>query len=338
MNSQRRTIRPLRAFYAATPFWVQDQISISGQTIPEDLSDLMAECMYSHSTDDYKLSVCRDGMFIIEVSSLENDLKKSSSSPQFSELEGRYLEYINCVILLLESALQKVSGDNWIFSEEINKKNVIHVFFEDNHFKIMSHPSYGTAELFTGSRILKTISPYDGSESWLKGREVLGQDVFNELFQDADIVFKSDENVKLLARLMKSLSEYRMADKEISLLISWFVLESFINQKWDIWLEEQNKESLEGSKRINSKRREELTKGRDYTASVISNFLELANVLSFDEFKHLTVLRKVRNSIVHKKKEDCTYEHCRDALKLATKWVNAELAITLLLDLSHPIY
>ena len=54
----------------------------------------------------------------------------------------------------------------------------------------------------------------------------------------------------------------------------------------------------DGSKRINRERREYLT-GRDFPISLVSNLLELWDVLPFPLFDDINSVRGLRNKIVH---------------------------------------
>lgn len=203
-------IELLTAFYPASPFWAGNDVLMPDHVVPHNLSDQMAECAFCYADADWRLYICRDGMFVLVVDSLKRPNPVGSSDDQ-------YLNYINCILLLLESALLKTTGKNWIFNEEITKKNILSAYHIDNHFQIAAHPSYGTAELFSDTRSLKSISNKDRSWDWLLNRPVIEPATFDALFKDLSLVLNNYQHVTLLSRMMKSLSEYRMADKEISL-------------------------------------------------------------------------------------------------------------------------
>lgn len=93
---------------------------------------------------------------------------------------------------------------------------------------------------------------------------------------------------------------YRCWEKRFSesVVLSWTVCEKLINVAWSRYL--KNREEKAGQvKRINNRRRQRLTNGRDFGASVISEILELSDILPFPLYEKLERSRRARNSWVH---------------------------------------
>jgi len=76
--------------------------------------------------------------------------------------------------------------------------------------------------------------------------------------------------------------------------------------------------------------------GRDYTISVVSNILELADVLEADLFSKINLVRKMRNDIVHENQE-ATQGGCLTAYKILEHFIQSDYDINLHLDAFHPI-
>jgi len=82
-----------------------------------------------------------------------------------------------------------------------------------------------------------------------------------------------------------------------SVVLSWTVCEQLINIAWTRLLDSN---AIDGDvRRINKDRRRKL-QGRDYTASVMSEFLELSRQISYSLFERLDIARKARNNWAHK--------------------------------------
>ena len=81
-----------------------------------------------------------------------------------------------------------------------------------------------------------------------------------------------------------------------SVVLSWTVCEQLINIAWTRLLDSN---AIDGEvRRINKDRRKKL-QGRDYTASVMSEFLELSRKISYSLFQRLEIARKARNDWAH---------------------------------------
>jgi hypothetical protein len=324
-------------FYTTKPFWVGEALSLENGSTCAELKERMATPALRHTNGDYVLHVCRDGMFVLRVESIERWYKEANSDEAgYSEL-GKYLNYMNCIILLFESALAEVEGRN-LFAQELTTKEVIWVEPVDGRFDVVATPAYSAAEAFAGVRTSPLLQD-TGREYWLTERFVLRREVFDRLFEYVDRVVGDYRHVLLMAQLMKSLSEYRIPNKETSLILSWFVIETFLQKKWKHWLCSKNQAFEDGSKRINRDRFKDLTEGRDYPISVVSSILELSDVISFSMYKNINYVRGIRNDIVHQEEErKCTYADCQLALQIATSFMSDELGSPLNLTLSFPMY
>jgi hypothetical protein len=111
----------------------------------------------------------------------------------------------------------------------------------------------------------------------------------------------SHRNVSSLVDMVDLLfvGAHRSIEKRFgeSVVLSWTVCEQLINIAWKRLLDSN---AIDGEvRRINQDRRDKL-EGRDYTASVMSEFLELSRQISLSLFQRLEVARRARNAWAHK--------------------------------------
>lgn len=89
---------------------------------------------------------------------------------------------------------------------------------------------------------------------------------------------------------------------EASHITAWTIAERCLHELWKTYLHERDAQhTTPGSdeKFINSERKQKLT-GRDFTASIISEFLSLSGILPFDKYKLASRVRQTRNDWLHK--------------------------------------
>ncbi len=166
----------------------------------------------------------------------------------------------------------------------------------------MSHTSQ-----FLMDRYLPNV-PFNNN---LRTRFELHKEIFDKLIEDFDKVFNDYRIISLTSKITKSVSEYKIGNYDTSLVFAWFIIESFLLDKWEDWLKTKNKIYSSRAKRINKERYNKL---KDYPISVISNILELEGGIPLDLFKKIDEIRSKRNKIVHQDQEfRCIDENCRDA-------------------------
>jgi hypothetical protein len=116
-------------------------------------------------------------------------------------------------------------------------------------------------------------------------------------------IAKDFRGVATLAELLlHSFYLHESGKYEASHISAWTVAERCLNKLWNTHLHElDNKHTVPGSgeKFINSEREKKLT-GRDFTASIISEFLSLSGILPFDKYKLASRVRQTRNDWLHK--------------------------------------
>lgn len=111
---------------------------------------------------------------------------------------------------------------------------------------------------------------------------------------NADMVLIAD----LLLRSSKALHDHNYS---LSLITSWSIAEKVLQLRWEKYLDSQKEREDDGKKIvfINKDRKKNLMNGRDYSASVVSEILSLAGILSFELYKDMQLVRKARNNWIH---------------------------------------
>ena len=107
-----------------------------------------------------------------------------------------------------------------------------------------------------------------------------------------------------------------------AVVVAWTVCEQLISEAWSSLLDDSR--SLE---RMTGKRRDKL-KGRDYTASVMTEMLEINGRIDYELYGRIEVARRARNQWVHGTLEPNNwevYESIRAALDLLHKFKGVRL-------------
>jgi hypothetical protein len=134
---------------------------------------------------------------------------------------------------------------------------------------------------------------------------------------------------EMLYRAALQYSECHFAD---ALILGWTVCERLLNASWDEFLLD-NKNSIEADTRIDSDRMQKL-RGRDFTASIILENLELAGRIPIKLFKEIDGVRKARNGRLHKLKA-VTDREAVSAIRVAQEFLTLFTGIPVTFTLSR---
>lgn len=93
--------------------------------------------------------------------------------------------------------------------------------------------------------------------------------------------------------------QYSIHQFESAHIIAWTVVERLLNEMWGELVKEVDAASG-GHTALSKDRRDQLLKGRDYSASVITQVLSLSRKLEDELLERLDAARKTRNAFVHK--------------------------------------
>lgn len=353
MNFKYAERRKFIAFRTEFIYWAGDKIDLPKSNFDE-FNEQVKNPVFIYEDDFYTLCFCHTGLILLHVAGLET--KEDEVFQSYEEIwkleqeldehekigdeDGmkrvaekvevllrerekhrpdkdkevnkweKYFRYVNSLHFILISLRQKLSGStNWSTSWTVPSIGIMDTsrfIIRDGKFDIYSFES-----LIVTNRV---FAAYQSSESNRWG--VVSKDTFDEINRQFSIVTRTPRLAERLSQLLKASKEYENHNLSYALLLAWLVIESALTDKWEGYLR-KNADSTSGKKRINAERNKVLT-GRDYTISVITNFLELANEITFDQFLSLDTIRKVRNKIIHGEPNFlCSEEDCKRAIRLA---------------------
>lgn len=122
-------------------------------------------------------------------------------------------------------------------------------------------------------------------------RRVVELDVVKHSLQLLDeILLKNDPSILyMITSLHSAARSYTERNYGESVVVAWSVCEQMISFAWNTLLDDEQL-----NERMPSHRKKKLN-GRDYTASVITEFLEIMNVIDSETYNLLNTVRKSRN-------------------------------------------
>jgi len=288
----------------------------------------MAEETYREINGDFELRICRDGLILLRVAALESETKPLEPLQRIDDIVGRwgkYLDYLNAFYLLLDSATIKKDNLQYFSLDEVTIKDAFRIRYENGKVGGYDLKSESTAWTFQMGRLKAGYGPIPiENDHRIIFRRIIPLDTIDFAVQQFKRVF-DDGLQSVLASFAKSISEYKVGNYETAIVLAWFITERIINQMWKAHLISLKRDEEGGQQRINSERMEYLT-GRDYSASIMTNLLELYGVMPFSVFKDVDSVRRFRNKIVHSDE------------RYSSNATDAQLSITTALELFRSFY
>jgi hypothetical protein len=301
-------------FYPKTDFWVMEIEDIKDWDyyLPEEYSEELFKKIKTYENEYLTLDIYKDGLLMILFHQKINkniyrkNLLTEKNIEETDESVATRLIYLNAINLLLHSASLKSSQSFPIDLGELYPGLVFWATMEDGKLYNFSSPQ-NVLDIMNPFRFRhKFHSSATESTSERKNSEALSSlgfrkpipvSVFDQLFEDLNMVIGDFNTIQTLDTFSFALVEYSKLHFSTSLIQLWFIIEYLLNHLWVEFLKEKQNE-IAGAKRISGKRRDFLT-GRDFTASIISNILELCDILDKEVFDKIEQIRSKRNKIVH---------------------------------------
>ena len=140
---------------------------------------------------------------------------------------------------------------------------------------------------------------YEGSRKGQFPRHVLEAEIIHDSLDRLDHILLAEDPALIQMAEAAYLAGCRYAEGRSgeAITLAWSVCEQLISTVWKRFLTESSPKS-----RMTRKRLDRLTGGA-YTASVMTEFLELEGRIEHDVYQHLDEARKGRNNWVHDMKE-----------------------------------
>lgn len=89
--------------------------------------------------------------------------------------------------------------------------------------------------------------------------------------------------------------EFSLGNFTNALIESWTVIEKMINMKWEVFIDRCKSEGVP----VNSRRKDRLANGSEFSAFVLSEFLSLSGLIDHKKYDTISLLRSVRNKWMH---------------------------------------
>jgi len=275
---------------------------------------------YRAENDHFILKVNADGLILL---CLKGDyLSKVYLAHECEDNEkmeykwSYYTTFLNALYLLLDCYTLKDLEFAYFDISEVTTKDVMVATLDGNESIQGISYKYGDK-----------IAPYPSTNNQLE----IPENILNRISATLERCCHDHDQLHMFAELGKGLSEYKVLNFSTSLVLLWFVIEGFIAGAWNRYLGEQNKTYGDGSKRINSDRKTQLT--RYFGVHKTLNFLELTGTLDFAKFEVLDELRDIRNKITHRNdKFICRKEHCHKAFDMIKYFIEREYGVELVFN------
>jgi hypothetical protein len=327
-------------FYPSRPFWALEALDLKSVGDAAALRPLMEEIVLDYRRTTCHLQICRDGKFMFRVHALEEASPASTVGTGSSSLVtwwSQYLDVVNCLNLLFESAVLQQVRVGFDFSE-ITPRDVSRMMRENNQITVSSLPAdTGPSSYYMAQYRITLLSSSPESQANLASRLVVPRTLFERVIANLESALTDPRLSQQLATVARSVAQYKIGNFTTSLTLSWFVIEAILAARWERYLDSANEEYLDGERRISSDRRRDLV-GADYPISVVTNFLELGRLVPFAQFKAIGKVRRYRNKVVHQDpKFECSADHCEEALRLALDLITQGRDLTIDIDFSYSV-
>jgi hypothetical protein len=328
-------------FYTFPRFWAGDALDVSDAKVEQNFVDSMSAITYSFSKSGVAIRIRKDGMILLRSDELEERISKregfNTDNPAAyikiaAAIRNEYLSLFNVFYFLLDCSLMEIGNLAHFQFSEITNRDLSLCIYENGQNPIQLFESDVFA---TQSQIERRPESDPDWSKRLMQRPVIDERIFQHCFDRFIHVIGNKQNFVQLSDLAKSLSEYKTGNYPISLVNAWFVCEREISDRWQEFFESRDTTYDDNRKRINAKRRKLLT-GRDFTASVMSNILELIDVFTNEDLQTLNEIRQARNNIAHNLNgENCDAKICRSAIEIASRLVLEKESFKLQFNFSY---
>lgn len=294
-------------FYTIKPFWTGEKPDIDSLISDSDLfTKTLSERTIEFENDNIYLAFCKDGLIMTRLKDLESRReeylkmdRQNEPIPREIQFTSEYLNYLNAIQVILSSSLLKISNFDYFKNSIIRSGEAFMMNFKDGKFDSSGMPDNLTESFYSGRYISQYNTNYPIKiDRRIVFRRSIVPDVFKVCFDDLNLIVENPEAIQMLSQVNSALSEYQNLNFRQALVQAWFAIEYFINKKWIEFLQSKQKKIDIKTNRIDSPRRDFLI-GRDFTSSIMSNILELNDLISYDIFDKINLVRGKRNVAIH---------------------------------------
>jgi len=287
---------PIFAGYINPPIWIGEMpnLTIEEQIKGKRLIDFV-KIIYKGEISERKIFLANDGYLGISTKN------RIDAFPEVKEIENviRIINLLFSVFLTKGIRLKTVQASEFVCTTYLPEKDILSVAHRDHSkSKELFDKRYELIDLeyFEKYRVIVTL------EEVIKGIEL------------AKNLIKDEKLFSSLLLLIHSYSNLLNGEINQSFILSWTILEQYLNYQWDLWLDR---------KEISGDRKKKLT-SRDYTASVKTEMLNLSGYVTKEDYDILNDLRRKRNDFMHEIKQ-IPREKANLSLNLAINYLRARI-------------
>ncbi|WP_139151701.1 hypothetical protein [Vibrio crassostreae] len=293
--------------------------------------DDLDKIIITHDSDDFKITVTRDGLFGIRIKSIESDYPSPQSMAEHcndrsTEKWRLYVDHINAFQVALMTA-SLISGFKSDLSgvHDITREDAL-ILKEDMRFEGLTSESNKTK-----------IRMFDSNRTRVFCAQ---QFLFEEYFEHCLVRFKSIIKAKAIshvANLARSLVHYQSGNNNLALALSWFDIEILLKRKLKLHLEEPSinytVDKSKGTKRFNNGRCKYLVE--EMEVAKVVEILELLELITYDLYSSISKCRKERNKMVHGSNLVVSSETASNCISLLLQLINSEFNSDLKINTSR---
>lgn len=279
---------PFLAGYIFPPVWFGDMLNLSmeDKLKGKRLQDFITT-VYTCEISERKIIIKSDGFLGIAINETMDRLLEGTELYKSIKV----LNFFFSVFIVNDIFIKSVQGSEFVQTTYLPEKDFLGESYR-SHSK--------SEELFQERHKAVDL------EEFKKRRRVIPIKELKQIVNLTNNLISNEKVVDSLNLLIHSFTNLTKGEINQSFILSWTIIEQFINYKWD---------SLLNSKQISGRRKEKLT-GRDYTASVKTEILNLFDIIKENDYIVLNKLRKKRNKFIHEI-ENISNEIAQESLNLA---------------------
>jgi len=287
---------PFLSGYIFPPVWFGDipKLSMEDKLMGKKLENFV-KTIYTGEISGRKIIIKNDGYLGIAINDkIDGQLEEK----ELYETIG-ISNFLFSVFTINGIKIKSVQGSEFVYTTFLPEKKILNESYRDySKSKELQEFRYKTVDL----------------EEFKKNRRIIPLEKLIKIVNQANNLINNEKIVDSLNLLIHSYTNLTNGEINQSFILSWTIIEQYLNYKWD---------SLLKSKQVSSNRQKKL-KGRDYTASVKTEILNLFDCVKDDEYILLNSLRKKRNDFMHELM-NIPNEIAQESLNLALKYLKARV-------------
>lgn len=281
------TVERFLAFYPSMPYMAVNKGDLENNPDEQTFNRQMAEIVFEHIRPDYTLKFSRDGRVLLRLHQLEIPETADNLSIEAAEtLTEHYIDLLNVINLLLDSALIEMENTHYFRISEITINHVFTCEYENQRWVGEGIATQSWSEGRQRDRFWSTHNPHLPIEisAGIFQNRVISIATLESLALNFERIASNTILTKDLALLARSLAAYQAISNEASFTMAWFAVESKLRQ-----LARDNIHLRSGHK-INNKTK----------VGVIINFLKRESLIPPNIADKADDLREVRNKVSHR--------------------------------------